>query len=248
MPSLSGVLSNWPRSKGLLVDVASAPSNFAFNGLAALTLLDSATGSPEAEQILDSLGAVSGESLPADAVMSQNNSLRGWSWLPSTFSWVEPTALCTLAFKKAAQKESPKRRPERVAEASRMLVDRASSSGGWNYGNRMVFGKALAPQVPTTALALLALQDRREDEAVRKGLGWLRSHATTERSLLALGLAATALEILSEPADEPADHLQAILASRPVESHGLLGLGIALYALTAHSERYSAFRLRAVTS
>lgn len=243
-----GALLGWARSNGFLVDVAGAPPNLAFNGLAALTLLDSPTSSPGAGPILDSLAAVSGETLPPDSVMGQDNSLRGWPWLPSTFSWVEPTALCTLALKKAASGGQRSPRRERVQEASRLLADRASLSGGWNYGNRMVFGKALAPQVPTTALALLALQDHPDDRVVRKGLGWLSEHATAEPSLLALGLAAIALDVLGHPADEPLRQLEAILTTRPAEAHGLLGLGLALYALSAASERYRAFHLNTVAS
>ena len=55
-----------------------------------------------------------------------------------------------------------------------MLIDRACKGGGWNAGNAVAFGVALAPHVEATAIALLALQNRREEGAV--SLDCLETH------------------------------------------------------------------------
>ena len=49
--------------------------------------------------------------------------------------------------------------------------------------------------MPTSALALLAMQDRREEPAIVQSLEWIERHATTERSALALSLAALCLAV-----------------------------------------------------
>ena len=82
----------------------------------------------------------------------------------------------------------------RVDEAERMLADRACAGGGWNYGNAHVFDKDLRPHGPTTALALLALQDRRDLPCVQAGSAFLTAHADRERSGLALALTLICLE------------------------------------------------------
>jgi hypothetical protein len=40
-----------------------------------------------------------------------------------------------------------------------MLIDRACPDGGWNAGNGIVLGTALAPHIDTTAIAVLALKE-----------------------------------------------------------------------------------------
>jgi hypothetical protein len=46
-----------------------------------------------------------------------------------------------------------------------MLLDRACPGGGWNAGNGVVYGTALAPHPDDTAIALLALRDRTKEPA-----------------------------------------------------------------------------------
>ena len=97
---------------------------------------------------------------PQHPAIRQNPNLQGWSWTDGTFSWVEPTAWCMLAVKKLAR--STPEAGARVAEAEKVLEDRACSGGGWNYGNPEVYGKSLLAHVPPTAAGVLALQNRRE--------------------------------------------------------------------------------------
>jgi hypothetical protein len=53
-----------------------------------------------------------------------------------------------------------------------MLIDRACPDGGWNAGNGIVLGTALAPHIDTTAIAVLALKEY-ENPVVLQGLKWL---------------------------------------------------------------------------
>jgi hypothetical protein len=102
----------------------------------------------------------------------------GWSWFPGTTSWVIPTAfsLLTLQRIRGAAVASLSQQPqmnERIDLGVSMLLDRMCPGGGWNAGNGIAFGVALAPYVDATAIALLALQSH-ECEAVSSSLRWLR--------------------------------------------------------------------------
>jgi hypothetical protein len=57
--------------------------------------------------------------------------------------------------------------------AKEMLRDRACPQGGWNAGNGIVLGAALAPHIDSTAIALLALADRTDATALQ-AVEWLR--------------------------------------------------------------------------
>ena len=46
---------------------------------------------------------------------------------------------------------------------------------GWNFGNATMMAQDLQPYLPTTALALLALQDRRDLPAVSTSLAYLEA-------------------------------------------------------------------------
>ena len=83
----------------------------------------------------------------------------GWNWAPGTVSWVIPTALAILALRTAAKHNFGSANSQRRIQLGiEMLLDRVCPGGGWNAGNGVAFGVALAPHVEATALALLALQ------------------------------------------------------------------------------------------
>lgn len=114
--------------------------------------------------------------------------LNGWPWVPGTFSWVEPTSLALIAFKSTAGERADRAR-QRVDAGERMLLDRACEDGGWNYGNRRVLDVKMEAYPDTTALALLALQDRpRDTAAIQSGLAALDQMLQTHDSGLALAL------------------------------------------------------------
>src|SRR5262249_9989037 len=101
--------------------------------------------------------AEKGQPIPSEAasegsIVGHDPSLIGWPWIDGTHSWMEPTALAILALGREGLAAHA-----RVAEGVRLLYDRALPHGGWNYGNRSVFGRELRPQPGPTGLALLAL-------------------------------------------------------------------------------------------
>jgi hypothetical protein len=181
------------------------------------------------------LSASKGLRLPPDPIIPLDSSLQAWSWVEGTLSWVEPTAWCVLLLKQHAGRRANPDAPERIRVGEQMLADRACQDGGWNYGNSKVYGQDLLPYVPTTALALLALQDRRSGAVVR-GLERLERDVVTERSAMALSLALICLRIYGRPTTVPEEHLKKLLSERYVNAglnDDLLGLAMALYALNA---------------
>jgi hypothetical protein len=214
----------------LLVEGGTPGVNYAWNGLALLT--DIAINGPDGgafrSRLVDGLLAAKGIALEeGSGPVRQNNRLQAWSWTEGTFSWVEPTALCLLALKKA-RAAGPLAAP-RLADAEAVLRDRVCDGGGWNYGNARVFGQDLRAYVPTTALALLSLQDRRELPAVTASLDWLVRHAADERGAMALSLAA----ICSHVFGKPTEALRSLLARLEGETQFLGNLHLAAMAYVA---------------
>ena len=238
-----GFLSGLRRQSGLLVDPGAPAANAAWNGLTGFMLatLTSARAAGLSAEITSALTTIKGVALRQDSEVRQDNSLRAWPWTDGTFSWVEPTAWCTIALKKRGSPR-PDAVAARLAEAERLLVDRACTPAGWNYGNSVVLDQQLRPYVPTTALALLALQDRKDEPAVHRGLAWLVREAASERSAMALSLAAVCLTVYGQPAEKPLVELAAAEQATGFLDNAHL-LAMALFALTLGAHRGQAFRL-----
>jgi hypothetical protein len=104
-----------------------------------------------------------------------------------------------------------------------------------------MLGKELRPYVPTTAVALLALQKTEQPAAVvEKSLAYLDRAASSEPSAVALSLSVMALRAHAHPADA----VRALLAThsdRAIDLGHQLGVAMALYALQA--EKADAFAL-----
>ena len=235
---------------GLITDVPGALPNFAFNGLAAVVIHHAASsrwlapgqGGPDLSALLSSIvngvGVRSGRSW----INRQDNKLNAWPWHDGTSNWVEPTAWCMLALKKTAQASADARAASRLADADRMLADRCCLGGGWNYGNSNMLGKELSPYVCSSALALLALQDRPALPEVARSIEWLAGNWHSEPSSLALSLARIAMHVHRRPARDLERALHAYLAS--VEPSGNLATcGLTLYALNGSRHGYAAFSL-----
>jgi hypothetical protein len=105
--------------------------------------------------------------------------LKGFSWVPHTNSWVVPTAFSILALNQRPCACGLDAGPSRVALGIAMLLDRACPGGGWNAGNGVVYGVALAPHPDDTAIALLALSGQRQQPVVRTSVDWLERVAPT---------------------------------------------------------------------
>ena len=144
----------------------------------------------------DWLLSIGGKPVREDAAdrpaLGHDASLIGWSWVGGTHSWLEPTATAVLALIAAGSRDHP-----RVREGLRLIVDRAIPGGGWNYGNKAVYGTALRPQPGPTGLGLLALAagDLRESPAAAPAIAYLRrvlpaTHAAASVGWGVLGLRA----------------------------------------------------------
>lgn len=235
-------LEQWPCAEGLLLERHGAAPNSAFHGQALIVLralnLEHAAGN---RALLAALQRVKGTRLPPSEVNRQDNSLQAWSWIDGTFSWVEPTAWCLLAQKQWSKVPGAVADRTRIVVAEQMLVDRCCAQGGWNYGNANMLGQDLKPFVPTTALALLSLQDRQSLPEVARSIAFLEREATSERSGTALALALMALRTYGR---STAAVRETLVAQLPTT----LGLGkmasaaMALYALS-ETDRYAAIVL-----
>jgi len=93
----------------------------------------------------------------------------GWPWTVGTAGWVEPTALAMLALRAFSVEPRP-----RVLEARDFLMERQLPSGGWNYGNTIVFDVELRPMTESTAQALTALAGLVDRSDVAASLDYLQ--------------------------------------------------------------------------
>lgn len=246
--ALRQAASSWllqcQRPSGFLVENPDWPVNIAFNALAAFTLLhENDPASAEARRrLLAYVLASKGVTAPVIESMRQDNRLLGWSWTDGTFSWIEPTCWGLLALKKARTAGIVDAGAgARIDEANRLLIDRTCRSGGWNYGNAAVLGQDLRPYVPTTALGLLAMQDRRDDEAVARSLALLRDQWHTEISAPSLALSALALNLYGVSVEQPIARLTSH-AAEALTFGNLQGLAMALFALSS-TDHGHAFQL-----
>ena len=114
----------------------------------------------------ETLLGIRGKAVDADPEVADmcdiDVSLTGWPWGEGTFSWVEPTAWACLVLTRLGYGDHP-----RVREGEKLLLDRAFDDGGANYGNRMILGRMTEPIPGPTALMLIALQSRRDEQRVR---------------------------------------------------------------------------------
>jgi hypothetical protein len=119
-----------------------------------------------------------------DSPFAHDTSIKGWPWIENTHSWIEPTSLAVLALKVCDYGEH-----ERVQEAVHMILNRQLLSGGWNYGNTLVFGKQLMPMPECTGHALCALAGYTEPGLVMLSIDYLSRKAKKVRTPLALSWA-----------------------------------------------------------
>jgi hypothetical protein len=134
-----------------------------------------------------------GQSIPRDGfttqVIGHDPMVRGWPWVENTHSWVEPTALVTLSLCREGLN-----RHARVTAGIHLLLNRSLESGGWNYGNPAVLGRALRAQPGPSGLALLALKAHGEDTPeCHRGIDYLRRALKDVRAGTSLGWGVLAL-------------------------------------------------------
>jgi hypothetical protein len=127
-------------------------------------------------------------------------SIRPWPWFPDTVSWVVPTAFSLLALNQLpCSCGGLEHVAARIACGIQMLFDRACPGGGWNAGNGVVYGAAVAPHADDTAIALLALSDRREHPVVQSAVQYLEHAAPALTAPWSLAWAILALAAHRRP-------------------------------------------------
>jgi len=128
--------------------------------------------------------------------------LSGWPWTAGAFSWVEPTSYSLMALKKLEPMLVGTNVEARIQQGAMLIYDRMCQGGGWNYGNSKVLGEALWPYPDVTAVALIALQDRRASEANQTSLHLLDKMAREADSGMALGWGILCLTLYNEDVRE----------------------------------------------
>ena len=126
------------------------------------------------DRALDHLEATLARSVRSTSAIPHDASVHGWAWTEGTFGWVDPTARATIALR-LLRPGAPA-----IDDGVGMLRDRETVGGGWNYGNRVVFGGDLWPYAQTTAAALVALQGA-DPELETRGLAMLHRLWRDER-------------------------------------------------------------------
>ncbi len=136
----------------------------------------------------------------------------GWPWFPDTVSWVVPTAFSILALGQlSCACGGLGQATARIDCGIQMLFDRAYPGGGWNAGNGVVYGSALAPHADDTAIAFLALSDRGQDAVVQSGVRYLERGAPALTAPWSLAWAILALAARRRPTTS----LSSSLIARP---------------------------------
>lgn len=127
-------------------------------GLAVLAWRMASTYPDAIDRAITWMLGVYGTAQPRNNELGHNTTLRGWPWVETTHSWVEPTAFNVLALKAAGRTDHP-----RVREAVALLIDRQLPDGGCNYGNSIVLEQVLRPHLQPTGLMLAALHGETDD-------------------------------------------------------------------------------------
>ena len=152
--------------------------------------------------LLQQSGATLARTDDPRGVAGHDTTLVGWPWVSETHSWLEPTALAVMALGRCGQGGHP-----RVQEGLRLICDRAVAGGGWNYGNKAVFGTALRAQPAPTGIALLALASAGNEPRgpmIRRAVDFLRLTLPGTRASVSLGWGLTGLKAWGEVPEESA--------------------------------------------
>jgi hypothetical protein len=220
------VLSRWPSSVDGLVEQHGGLVNWSFHALALVTRM--ATGDAALSQLRPLARAlVDARGIAPTSTTPPQESRDGWSWIDGTFSWVEPTSWALLALKQCrARGITIKDIDRRIHDGDAIFVERMCTAGGWNYGDSPRFGRDLRAYVPTTASALLALQDRGDEPFVEQSLDYLGQHAENHPAIRALALSALALKHHGRPAARVDDQLRRWLDRHPTSDAASIGMAL----------------------
>ena len=192
------------------------------------------------DRAMTSMLSWQGEPIKDTDYLGHNTRLIGWSWVPGTHSWIEPTAFHLIALKESGQQQHA-----RAREAARLLIDRQLPSGGCNCGNTTVLGQVLRPHVMPTGIALVALTGEADPQKrIAKSVSYLRRVVATQVTPLSLswailGLAAHGID----PTDKEALIAQ---AGARLSNQRRTPYSVALLSLAANVNRIPLQALRSV--
>lgn len=140
----------------------------------------------------------------------------GWPWTPKTVSWVIPTAYSLLALKHVRGNSRQRLRQFRIRRGMEMLHDRVCPGGGWNAGNGVVYGVALAPHPDATATALVALLGEPLSDSITASLDWLEDRAQSLLAPWSLAWIILALQAFKRPIKALLDRLPTIAVNAQI--------------------------------
>ena len=186
------------------------------------------------DRALDYVQAHQAPRFGADDRIPHDPETRGWGWTSTTFGWVEPSARALLVLK-LLRPGAPQ-----IADGNAVMRDRECHDGGWNYGNKEVFGTLYEPFLQTTAVGLLSVQDR-TDGIRERAIAVIERLWQAEPGGLGWGQAAAALHAL----DRANPDLDAALGGL-VSSTGLFADSVALaWTAIALGDAIDRIRIRA---
>jgi hypothetical protein len=161
-----------------------------------------------ARWLLQSKGRALSREEDPNRVAGHDTSLIGWPWVAGTHSWLEPTVMAVLALGVTGRAGHP-----RVEEGLRLIRDRAVASGGWNYGNKSVFGRNLRAQPGPTGQALLALAAGPRSDETERAIAYLLRTLPEVRAAVSLGWGLIGLRAWGVEPDGADDWLDEALAA-----------------------------------
>lgn len=153
--------------------------------------------------------------------------LIGWPWVSNTFSWVEPTCWALLALKLAGEEKHP-----RALEGQNVLLDRCIKGGGWNCGNRLVYGNDLLPFLDTTSMAILALISSVDEAKLTPSIAILEANCPGSESIYELAWCILCFKRLKKNTGFLEKKLVEKILEFPKEILNVVHLALALIALS----------------
>lgn len=216
------------------VGVGTCPSTVAWPTPYAIVLWTNLKGfDSEIKRARSWLLTQKGQRLPKMGVFGHDVTLEGWPWISGTHSWLEPTAWAVMALRRSHFPHHP-----RTEEGIKLIQDRAIESGGWNYGNKTVFGHDLRPQPAPTGLAMLALAHLKSHrESLTSSPKYLREVLQKIRSPISLSWGILGLTAWGTRPEKSFDWLTESFLKLGEETKLTLSLGSLLLAAHEHSFR-----------
>ena len=169
----------------------------------------------------------------------------GWGWVSDSASWVIPTAGAMLALERGRRLGLIRGREveRRLVLGCSMLLDRMCPGGGWNAGNSVVYGVALAPHIDATSIALSGLRFHDHLPEVRQSFFWLLTADCSSAFSLACKILAlqSYVDVRSDArrAMQAAQTKLAILTQEPAQIADNFTLALSILALSGNPNPFT---------